>query len=211
MLSGLVWVDAGVRRDEAAARERLEELLREEPLEADEAVNRNYIGTAFQWARLGDRERAEALLAEFEAEVPAEYRNDVDNAYHGIEGLLLMNEGRFQEAIDTFRMREQRGCVLCEFMPVAVAFDSLGMRDSAIAYYEGYVEADWHSRLFWDDDTLAPTLERLGYLYDEAGDSEQAAVYYARFVELWDEADPELQPRVEAARVRLAEILRERG
>ena len=211
MLSGLVWVDAGVRRDEAAARERLEELLREEPLEADEAVNRNYIGTAFQWARLGDRERAEALLAEFEAEVPAEYRNDVDNAYHGIEGLLLMNEGRFQEAIDTFRMREQRGCVLCEFMPVAVAFDSLGMRDSAIAYYEGYVEADWHSRLFWDDDTLAPTLERLGYLYDEAGDSEQAAVYYARFVELWNEADPELQPRVEAARTRLDAILRERG
>jgi tetratricopeptide (TPR) repeat protein len=211
MLSGLVWVDAAVRRDEAAARARLEELLREEPLEADEPVNRNYIGAAFQWARLGDRERAKALLAEFEAEVPAEYRTDVDNAYHGIEGLLLMHEGRFQEAIDTFRLREQRSCVLCEFMPVAIAFDSLGMRDSALAYYEGYVEADWHARLFWDDVTLAPTLERLGQLHDEAGDSEQATIYYARFVELWNEADPELQPRVEAARARLAEILRERG
>jgi len=211
MLSGLVWVDAGVRRDEAAARARLEELLREEPLTADEPVNRNYIGTAFQWARLGDRQRAEALLAEFEAEVPAEYRTDVDNAYHGIEGLLLLNEGRFQQAIDTFRMREQRGCVLCEFMPVAIAFDSLGMRDSAIVHYEGYVEADWANRLFWDDNTLAPTLERLGQLHDEAGNLEQAAVYYARFVELWDEADPELQTRVELARVRLAEILRERG
>jgi tetratricopeptide (TPR) repeat protein len=211
MLSGLVWVDADIRGDEAAARQRLEQLLRDEPLEADEPINRSYIGTAFQWARLGDRERAEALLAEFEAEVPAEYRTDVDNPYHGIEGILLMSEGRFQEALEEFRMREQRGCVLCEFVPVAQAFDSLGMRDSAIAYYEGYVEADWDNRLNWDDDTLAPTLERLGQLHDESGNLEEAAVYYARFVELWDEADPELQPRVAAARDRLEEILRERG
>jgi hypothetical protein len=85
------------------------------------------------------------------------------------------------------------------------------MRDSAIAYYEGYVDADWHNRLNFDDDTLAPTLERRGQLHDEAGDLEEAAIYYARFVELWAEADPELQPRVAAARARLEEILRQRG
>ena len=45
----------------------------------------------------------------------------------------------------------------------------------------------------------------------EAGDLENAAVYYARFVELWADADAELQPRVEAARTRLEEIIRERG
>ncbi|MCL7968484.1 MAG: tetratricopeptide repeat protein [marine benthic group bacterium] len=211
MLSGLVWADANVRRDPEAAARRLESLLLAEPLDADDPVNRNYIGTAFQWARLGDRARAEALLAEFEAEVPEEYRTDVSNPYLGIEGLLLMHEGRFEDAIETLRRREDRGCVLCEFVPVAAAFDSLGMRDSAIAYYEGYVDADWHNRLNFDDDTLAPTLERLGQLHDEAGDLEEAAIYYARFVELWDEADPELQPRVAAARARLEEILRERG
>jgi hypothetical protein len=53
--------------------------------------------------------------------------------------------------------------------------------------------------------------ERLAQLYDEAGDVENAALYYARFVELWAGADAELQPRVEAARARLAEIIRERG
>ena len=51
----------------------------------------------------------------------------------------------------------------------------------------------------------------MGKLYDEAGDPEEASVYLARFIELWDEADPEFQPRVEAARTRLTEILRERG
>jgi tetratricopeptide (TPR) repeat protein len=211
MLSGLVWADANIRRDPDAAARRLEGLLRDEPLEADDPVNRNYIGTALQWARLGDRARAEALLAEFEAEVPEEYRTDVGNPYLAIEGLLLMHEGRYEEAIETLRRREQRGCVLCRFLPVAAAFDSLGVRDSAIAYYEGYVEADWDNRLGWDDDTLAPTLERLGQLHDEAGDAEQAALYYARFVELWSEADDELQPRVRAAQTRLDAILRERG
>jgi hypothetical protein len=58
---------------------------------------------------------------------------------------------------------------------------------------------------------LALSNERLGYLYDEAGDPERASMYLARFVELWDEADPEFQARVDAARARLAEILRERG
>ncbi len=211
MLSGLVWADANVRRDPAAARDRLEGLLAAEPLEADDPVNRNYIGTAMQWARLGDRARAEALLAEFEAEVPEEYRADVENPYLTIEGMLLIDEGRFEEAIETLNRREPRGCVLCRYLPTAVAFDSLGARDSAIAYYEGYVEADWDNRLSWDDDTLAPTLERLGQLWDEAGDAERAALYYAQFVELWSDADPELQPRVRAARARLEAILEERG
>ncbi len=211
MLSGLVWADANVRRDPAAARRRLETLLAAEPLEADDPVNRNYIGTALLWARLGDRARAEALLEEFEAEVPAEYRTDVANPYLTIEGLLLMREGRYEEAIETLRKREERGCVLCRYLPTAVAFDSLGARDSAIAYYEGYVEANWDNRLGWDDDTLAPTLERLGQLHDEAGDAETAALYYAQFVELWAGADSELQPRVAEARARLEAILKERG
>ena len=211
MLSGLVWADANVRRDREAARRRLEGLLAAEPLAADDPVNRNYIGTALQWARLGDRARAEALLAEFEREVPAEYRADVENPNLAIEGMLLIHEGRYEEAVETLKKREQRGCVLCRYLPTAFAFDSLGARDSAIAYYEGYVEANWDNRLGWDDDTLAPTLERLGQLYDEAGDAEKAALYFAQFVELWADADPELQPRVAAARGRLEEILRQQG
>jgi hypothetical protein len=43
------------------------------------------------------------------------------------------------------------------------------------------------------------------------GDLENAAVYYAQFVDLWSEADPDVQPRVETARARLQDIVRERG
>ncbi len=41
---------------------------------------------------------------------------------------------------------------------------------------------------------------RLGEIYDRQGDRHRAAEYYGKFVELWKDADPELQPRVEAAR-----------
>ena len=59
--------------------------------------------------------------------------------------------------------------------------------------------------------TLGSVLERLGELYDGQGDLENAAVYYAQFVDLWSEADPDVQPRVETARARLQDIVRERG
>jgi hypothetical protein len=42
--------------------------------------------------------------------------------------------------------------------------------------------------------------ERLGYLYEQRGDTAKAIYYYGKLVDLWKDADPELQPRVEAAR-----------
>lgn len=51
----------------------------------------------------------------------------------------------------------------------------------------------------------------LARIRDEAGDADEAVQLYARFITLWKDADPELQPQVEAARARLAEIVRERG
>ena len=85
-----------------------------------------------------------------------------------------------------------------------------GDKAGAIEAYETWLG---RRQLFraWSDDDLAPILERVAQLYDELGDTENAAVYYAQFVDVWAEADPEFQPRVEAARARLAEIVRERG
>ncbi len=46
----------------------------------------------------------------------------------------------------------------------------------------------------------------LARLLDETGDAEAARVEYERFAELWKDADPELQPLVEEARQRAAEL-----
>lgn len=135
-----------------------------------------------------------------------------------LEGLIAYGEGRYAEAVTHLQQAERD---YDSFSPtlgghlvswdLARAYDRAGMADSAIARYEmalGYgdlLEIGRQAREY------PITLIRLAERYDERGDLEQAAGYYGRFVELWAEADPDLQPRVEAARTRLDEIVRERG
>ena len=49
----------------------------------------------------------------------------------------------------------------------------------------------------------------LGQALEDAGDTVGAARAYARFIHLWEGADPELQPRVEAARRALERLAAE--
>jgi hypothetical protein len=128
-----------------------------------------------------------------------------------IEVSNLLAEGRLDDALALVREVNLPGCAPCRYVPKAQIFDRMGARDSALAAYTGYLEMYWNERAAWDNEQRGPALERVAQLYDAAGDLENAAVYYARFVELWADADAELQPRVEAARARLEEIIRERG
>ena len=54
-----------------------------------------------------------------------------------------------------------------------------------------------------------PALRRLGELHQSLGHRDAAIDYFQRFVELWSDADPELQPQVQQARERLAVLVRE--
>ena len=54
--------------------------------------------------------------------------------------------------------------------------------------------------------TRARAWERVGLLSEEMGDTATALEGYRRFAEQWAEADPEFQPRVLAARERLAAL-----
>ena len=81
---------------------------------------------------------------------------------------------------------------------------------SAIAIFSRY--ADGFERPLGADATfLALALRRLAELYDNKGDAQKALSYYARFVELWKNADPDLQPQVRKARARMAELQRRQG
>ncbi len=51
--------------------------------------------------------------------------------------------------------------------------------------------------------SFAATLRRLGELYAARGDHAKAREYYGRFVDLWKDADAELQQLVADARVAL--------
>jgi hypothetical protein len=47
---------------------------------------------------------------------------------------------------------------------------------------------------------------RLGELYEAKGDTAKAVEQYRAFIDLWKNADPELQPRVAEVRRRLAQL-----
>jgi len=206
-------INLDVRGDSAAAIATLDAILESERLAEKDPLNRPYVWLATWYARAGARQKSEALLAQWEAEVPLEYRSGlgVRNALRSHDLYLLMSEREYEDALKLVRQLEPANCGLCGITEAAKIFDALGMPDSAAVYYERYLETADVAHAAWDNENRGPTLERLGQLYDEAGDLEMAAVYYARFVELWANADAELQPRVQVAQTRLEEILRERG
>jgi tetratricopeptide (TPR) repeat protein len=80
-------------------------------------------------------------------------------------------------------------------------FDRAGQPDSAIAYMERRFAIP----------SLGPrggaeVYERLGQLYEKRGDKQRAVKAYQQVVELWKDADPVLQARVEAARARIGAL-----
>ena len=79
------------------------------------------------------------------------------------------------------------------------------MQDSAIVMYTRYVTTP--SPFTWPDEWgLARAHRRLGELHDAKGDLSRARRHYEMFVELWKNADPELQPKVAAVRARLTAL-----
>jgi tetratricopeptide (TPR) repeat protein len=52
-----------------------------------------------------------------------------------------------------------------------------------------------------------PGFLRRAQWYEELGDIDSAINFYGRFVELWADADPQLQPQVENARHRLDDLV----
>jgi len=91
------------------------------------------------------------------------------------------------------------------------AYYGLGRVDSGIVIYDRYLTAPAVGRLGADGPWLAPTLKRLGELYEWKGDRKKAADYYGGFVDLWQDADLELQPGVREVRQRLVRLAQEPG
>ena len=99
---------------------------------------------------------------------------------------------------------------MCSLPLLGQMYDEAGQADSAVAIYERYLDTPWLYRLAASDWwALASAYERLAGLYELEGDIETAGRYYNLFIELWENADAELQPRVEAARRALERLAAE--
>jgi tetratricopeptide (TPR) repeat protein len=208
---GMGYRDALVREDPQRGLVVVEEVMEAHPLQGMPPGDRPYIGLIGLYSLAGQPDRARALLADYEAEVDTLLQKADETGVHFARGSIALAEDRYEDAI-TELIRSERGGCLRRCPGLARAYDAAGQADSAVATYERYLTSpSLFGSVFGDQFNLAPFHERLGELYDEQGDWEKAAEHYARFVELWSEADSDLQPRVQAAQRRLDEIFASRG
>ncbi|UCC72134.1 MAG: hypothetical protein JSV86_17465 [Gemmatimonadota bacterium] len=197
----IAFYDLWFRGQREAAIRRVEAALARHPLETIEPLERPYQLLAIFYSLAGQPERARAYLAEYDVTVDESLRTLGEDPVEVAKGVTALAEGRVEEAIAELRAADEGPCTICILPMLGDAYDLAGEADSVVAIYERYVNTPWLGRLAAADwFALAGIYERLGGLYELRGDTDKATLYYTQFVELWEEADPDLQPRVEAAR-----------
>ena len=213
-------VDLRIRQDTVVAKERLLAAITASPDSIVDDVAGRLSSFFYQVGdvELGDRYHARHLVVDSlqVANRPGRMRPlfELGHAYD-----RQMALGEYETALETMEELEvvatralpdvDPATWADQFVPV---LEATGQLDVVIARYEAWIgRRQLVGRPGADAWGLPRAYERLAQLYDAKGDAENAAVNYARFVELWEEADPELQPRVTAARERLNEIVRARG
>jgi tetratricopeptide (TPR) repeat protein len=198
------------RGDTAAALAIVDEALREHPLDSLEPLERDYFELAELFALAGRLERANAALAEHAREVAPLL--PVSRVPNHVRAALAEAEGRLGAAVAEWRLEDEvREDPLPALAHMAHLFDRMGDVDNAIEHYRRYLSTPSRLRYNSDPAWRAHVLERLAALHEQRGDYPEAAAFHAMLVDLWDGADPLLQPRVDHARSRLRSLLAEPG
>jgi len=160
---------------------------------------------------VGRPDRARATLREYE-QSPLEIRGRSDAYYQGVLGMIALAEHNPQTAVRQLQAATLAApCERCVLAELGRAWEAAGQPDSAIASYEKYLVSPMEDQLEIDAQYLAFTHQRLGELYAQRGDREKAALHLQKFIELWKDADPELQPQVAEAKRKLGEMVGEKG
>jgi tetratricopeptide (TPR) repeat protein len=196
-----------------AALAGLQAALARHPLDSMPPANRPYLSLARTYAAAGKVDQARRHLREYEARVPLGARR-VDRERAGAYGAVLEAEGRLADAAAAYREWEQRSgeCIVCGTAELARVYDRMGQPDSARVLYERFLATPSMGGVALQHSTdLAASYKRVGELYEASGNRPRAAEYYGKFVDLWKDADPELQPAVAEVRRRLGKLAQEPG
>ena len=197
----------GVIRGNAIAARRLLDRIQSETRWDSIAPNdpRPYGELAAGFAVTGNVDRAAEVLDREARRIPEEVLRR-DGMRHYAQATIALSRGEYRTALAGFRRaRVSLRCEVCTAFDEGRAFEKLSEPDSAIAAYERFVsthDVDAENREYF----LAAALRRLGEMYESKGDRTKALEYYGRFVDLWKNADPELQPLVSDIRKQMARL-----
>lgn len=199
----LAFFDAIALNQGDKARSRVEEALSDPAIGNPDPTPIRAGDLAF----VGMPTRAREVLSEWDSATPAGLRPAFVEQIHRANGMMALAENRTEEGLGELQeaVRTSFGSPYYEG-ELALAYEQAEMPDSALAAYQRYLDAPNFSRRWSDAIFLARAYERLGQLHEARGEVEKAIKFHTLFVELWSEADPELQPRVEAARTALERL-----
>ena len=197
------------RGDSAGALKVMHAALEQHPLDSVPALDRPGANIALVYAVAGQHARGHQLLAAYENQVPEGIRRGRWEWYEA-RGWLALAEGRPRDAVTAFTQgRNADTCPDCGAWDEGVAYERAGLPDSALAAYERAASRGTTWKSLGDAWGLAPSLKRLGEMYEARGDRQRALESYGRFAELWKDADPVLQPAVREVRGRMAGLVGE--
>ncbi|MDA1081042.1 MAG: protein kinase [Gemmatimonadetes bacterium] len=199
------------RNDKAGALRIVDAALAKTPIESIPLADRPYDDLAEFYALAGQVDKAQAALAGFDRRHSGAASLLDEWTRHRILGAIALAEGKYDEAIRELNQSDGDDCTICKLPLVARAHDLAGRADSATATYEALAADRTFFRAFTDAEHLGSSLKRLGELYEAKGDKAKAIANYQKFVDLWKNADPELQPQVRAVRDKLARLQRQGG
>ena len=184
----------------------LSEARAKHPFGPIDPTERRYGQLAVAYALGGKLDEARTLMDEYARTVPAPVQKTDPDRYEAL-GNIALADGHFADALRNFQqMRVGNACPTCGVFEAAQAYAKLGQADSALANYERYVSSGDAFRVRLDGDHLAAAYQRLGELYEAKGDRVKAREYYAKLLDLWKTADPELQPIVKDTKERLQRL-----
>src|SRR5690606_11900195 len=177
------------------------------PVEARET---QFAALADEAIRAGDAALARRILERWQAERPAASQGTPFRETQRVLGIIetaASDPARAAAELEAFRT--ERRCPRCFGFELAALYARAGQMQQAAAAWEEVIAKPAEGWLIGLTSVLVH--ERLGEAYEALGEKAKAAQHYARFAELWKDADPELQPRVRYARERAAALLAERG
>lgn len=160
----------------------------------------------------GTRGYAEALRQRAQPQAKHDYASSFART---LGGLVAWQEDRPEEALVALEEARLRPTFLQAMSSPLYAQVLARYARAEIFYAEGrYEEAlSLYSSLHYGDSIqglvyLGPSYLRRAEIYEHLGDTENAIIYYTRFLELWQDADPALQTNwVEPARQRLDRLV----
>jgi len=164
-------------------------------------------------ARLGDTDRARQLASELEpSDISTAEAEFALTLSHNLRALAWLAENRPEEAVREFEQTKPVGLWERTYSSAvfaqsyerylrAEALEAVGRTDEALRWYTSVWVQNSFDRVY-----RAVSHLKKGEIFERAGDHDRALEEYSQVVELWRDADPELQEQMRDVLERLARV-----